>query len=113
MARWLLIIRQYLWVQDTGYLIHPNIPVKENARIADVGTGTGFVYRKPCSSLSKLSAVRVWLLDLASKFPQSQLDGYDIDLSQTPPQEWLPPNVSFRQWNATSEVPLDMVAKYE
>jgi hypothetical protein len=38
-------LQHYLVVQLFGYRIHPSIPVKDvnNPRIADVGTGTGYV----------------------------------------------------------------------
>jgi hypothetical protein len=38
-------LQHYLVVQLFGYRIHPSIPVKDvsNLRIADVGTGTGYV----------------------------------------------------------------------
>jgi hypothetical protein len=38
-------LQHYLVVQLFGYRIHPSIPVKDvnNPRIADIGTGTGYV----------------------------------------------------------------------
>jgi hypothetical protein len=36
--------QSYLWRESLGYLIHPQIPkLAAGARIADVGTGTGYV----------------------------------------------------------------------
>ena len=42
-----------------------------------------------------------------------QLDGIDIDCSQCPPQEWLPPNIKLRQWDIFSDVPQDMLESYD
>ena len=40
-----LNLQHYLWKDQTGYLLHPSIPLSEieNPQIADVGTGTGYV----------------------------------------------------------------------
>lgn len=93
-----LNLQHYLWQQAYGYYLHPDIPItKCTSRIADVGTGSG-----------------IWLMDVARQLPQSmQLDGIDIDLSQCPPQEWLPSNVKLRQWDVFAEVPQDMVESYD
>jgi ubiquinone/menaquinone biosynthesis C-methylase UbiE len=35
---------QHYWVEESlGYLLHPDIPVPENAKVADIATGTGYV----------------------------------------------------------------------
>lgn len=53
-------------------------------------------------------------MDLARRFPGSmRLDGIDIDLTQCPPREWLPPNVTLRQWDVFSEVPEDLFESYD
>lgn len=53
-------------------------------------------------------------MDLARQFPDSmRLDGIDIDLTQCPPREWLPPNVTLRQWDVFSEVPEDLYESYD
>ena len=56
----------------------------------------------------------MWLLDLSDFLPQSaRLDGFDIDLSQTPPNEWLPPNVSISKWDVLEEeVPEALKGQY-
>ncbi|OCL03346.1 S-adenosyl-L-methionine-dependent methyltransferase [Glonium stellatum] len=88
----------YLWKDTLGFNLHPNIPTpKPDARIADVATGTG-----------------IWLLDLAHSLPKSvQLDGFDIDISQSPPAQWLPPNVNIRTWDLFQDVPTDFVGKFD
>jgi len=87
----------YLWKSELGYNLHPRIPTPPpDARIADVATGSG-----------------VWLLDLARELPGRRLDGFDISLAQVPPLHWLPTNISFREWDMLSEVPNDLIGKYD
>lgn len=53
-------------------------------------------------------------MDLAPQVPPTnRLDGLDIDLIQCPPKEWLPPNLTFRQWDFFSEPPPELVAAYD
>ncbi|KAI1122476.1 S-adenosyl-L-methionine-dependent methyltransferase [Nemania abortiva] len=91
-------LQHYQWVQLFGYHLHPSIPaVGSQHRIADVGTGTG-----------------VWLTDLSAHLPATvQLDGLDVSLKAIPPVEWLPSNVSFRQWDIREAVPEDLVGQYD
>ncbi|PLB50769.1 S-adenosyl-L-methionine-dependent methyltransferase [Aspergillus steynii IBT 23096] len=93
-----LNLQHRLWTQMFGYLLHPDIDTsKPDLKIADVGTGTG-----------------AWLSDLAPHLPSTaQLDGYDLDISQAPPAEWLPSNMRLRTWDAFSSVPDDMVGQYD
>ena len=38
-----LNLQHYLWKDQTGYLLHPSIPLSNpNIKIADIGTGTGY-----------------------------------------------------------------------
>jgi hypothetical protein len=56
----------------------------------------------------------IWLLDLARCLPKSvRLDGFDIDISQSPPAHWLPPNVNVRTWDMFQDVPIDFVGKFD
>ncbi|KAK0712508.1 hypothetical protein B0T26DRAFT_741616 [Lasiosphaeria miniovina] len=66
--------------QTFGFLIHPNIPaLPPNAKIADVGTGTG-----------------IWLLDVAKTLPATcELRGFDVLASSFPARETWPANVTF------------------
>ncbi|KAF6232186.1 hypothetical protein HO173_009569 [Letharia columbiana] len=94
-----LNLQHYLWKDQTGYLLHPSIPLSgiENLKIADVGTGTG-----------------IWLLDLARTLPPTaQLDGFDIDISDCPPEQWLPRNVRMRHLDALGEIPEHLAGKYD
>ena len=40
-----LNLQHYLWKDQTGFLLHPDIPLdgRTELKIADVGTGTGYV----------------------------------------------------------------------
>ncbi|KAK3377279.1 hypothetical protein B0T24DRAFT_656869 [Lasiosphaeria ovina] len=66
--------------QTLGFLIHPNIPaLPPNAKIADIGTGTG-----------------IWLLDVAKTVPATcELRGFDVSASSFPARETWPANVTF------------------
>lgn len=87
----------YLWKDSLRFHIHPSIPSPaQNACIADVATG-----------------VAIWLIDVAKEFPTAQLDGFDIDLTQAPSKQWLPPNITLRTWNIFEDVPVDLLAKYD
>ena len=57
---------------------------------------------------------RIWLLDLAKILhPTTQLDGFDIDIADCPPKEWLPPNVQMHQLDIFEEIPQHLVGIYD
>ncbi|KAI4595502.1 hypothetical protein KJ359_006848 [Pestalotiopsis sp. 9143b] len=57
---------------------------------------------------------RIWLLDLSSQVDAStELVGLDADISQVGAQEWLPQNMSLREWNAFTDPPKDLQAKFD
>ena len=57
---------------------------------------------------------RIWLLDLARTLPSTaQLDGFDIDISDCPHEQWLPRNVKMQQFDALSEIPEHLVGMYD
>ncbi|ROV90906.1 hypothetical protein VMCG_09957 [Cytospora schulzeri] len=91
-------LQHYIWIQLYGYHVHPNIPTDlSQARIADVGTGTG-----------------IWLLDLASKLPgTARIDGLDVSLDAAPQPELFPANVTLREWDIKKPVPEDLVGVYD
>ncbi|OTA84585.1 hypothetical protein M434DRAFT_400421 [Hypoxylon sp. CO27-5] len=93
-----LNLQHYLWKEIFGYALHPKISRdRKSLRIADVGTGTG-----------------IWLRDLASQLDASaELLGLDTDITQTGPSEWLPGNMSLREWSVLTDVPDDLVAKFD
>ncbi|PYH97267.1 hypothetical protein BO71DRAFT_427196 [Aspergillus ellipticus CBS 707.79] len=89
---------QHFWNQlSCGYLIHPDIPVATNAKVADVGTGTG-----------------LWPISLSTTLPPSvQLHGFDISDAQFPPKNWLPENVNMDTWNALNPAPEHLIGQYD
>ena len=86
----------YLWKESLHFNIHPSIAIPNNARIADVATGTA-----------------IWLIDVARECPMAQLDGFDIDISQAPPKQWLPPNVNIKTWNVFDSLLDDMIGVFD
>ncbi len=90
----------YLWKETLGHDLHPSIPLSptpaETFLIADVGCGSG-----------------IWLRSVAQALPRAQLDGFDISLAQCPPLQWLPRNVSLRQWDLFSEPPAELRGRYD
>ncbi|KAK2599127.1 hypothetical protein QQS21_005388 [Conoideocrella luteorostrata] len=81
-----------------GYNLHPSVPREgPSLKIADVGTGTG-----------------VWLLDLRQELdPTAELVGIDVDISQAAPKQWLPENISLREWSVFTDVPDDLVEMFD
>ncbi|CAF9936828.1 hypothetical protein IMSHALPRED_010916 [Imshaugia aleurites] len=91
-----LNLQHYLW-NDKGYLLHPSIPIKEGLRIAEIGVGTG-----------------IWSLETARIVPKSaQIDGFDIDISQCPPRDLLPKNVTFSVHNCLTPFPHELTGTYD
>jgi ubiquinone/menaquinone biosynthesis C-methylase UbiE len=72
---------QHIFTTKTlGFLIHPNITITANSRIADIGAGSG-----------------AWIIDTAKHLPPTcQFTAFDITASAFPQAEKLLPNVSFK-----------------
>ncbi|KAL4930306.1 uncharacterized protein BDV17DRAFT_289915 [Aspergillus undulatus] len=81
---------QHYWVEETlDYLLHPDIPVSEDANIADIATGTG-----------------IWPISLSRRVPSTvQIDGFDITADQFPPADWLASNVNLHTLDILKPVP--------
>ncbi|EED20068.1 conserved hypothetical protein [Talaromyces stipitatus ATCC 10500] len=90
-----LNLQHFLWRQVFGFHIHPSVPTNLG-RIADVACGTA-----------------LWLIDVSRRFPHSQLDGLDIDLTQAPHPKWLPSNIHLQSWDIFTDVPAGLKAKYD
>lgn len=70
---------------------------KENLRVAEIGAATG-----------------IWLIDLARYLPPTaQIHGFDINISQCSPHEWLPENVSIHQLDCLAPLPENIVEQYD
>ncbi|KAL8950967.1 MAG: hypothetical protein Q9222_003028 [Ikaeria aurantiellina] len=91
-----LNVQHYLWKDALGYDIHPSITLPQAPIIADVAAGTA-----------------MWVMDVARTYPLAQVEGFDNDLSQAPSSRWLPSNAHLRHWDLFTDVPDDMVGKYD
>ncbi|KAH5329308.1 hypothetical protein HBI31_009720 [Parastagonospora nodorum] len=94
------LVKQHgIWTKAIGYSLHPSIAPKlpQNARIADVATGTG-----------------VWLQDIASVLPSTYtFHGYDISSEQYLPAESLPSNVSLHFLDFKKPIPSELQGTYD
>ncbi|KAL8715402.1 MAG: hypothetical protein Q9220_000735 [cf. Caloplaca sp. 1 TL-2023] len=91
-----LNLQHYLWKDALGYSIHPSISLPPEPIIADIATGTA-----------------MWLIDVARACPSAYLEGMDLDLSQAPSSQWLPSNARLRRWDIFTDVPDNMIGKYD
>ncbi|KAL2811275.1 S-adenosyl-L-methionine-dependent methyltransferase [Aspergillus granulosus] len=89
---------QHFWVEEClGYLLHPNIPVSDNAKVADIATGTG-----------------IWPIAYSRRVPSTvQVDGFDITDDMFPPADWLPSNVSLRTLDILKPIPEELKGQYD
>ena len=97
MASARLHLQHYFCVSSLGYHLHPDILLKENTWIADIGCGTG-----------------IWALEVARSLPPGgKVDAYDVNLSQCPPSEWWPENVSFAELDILKPVSEHLIGAYD
>lgn len=117
-------MQHYLWVELFGYHLHPKIPTEgPQLKIADVGTGTGYVRCHTSSSVelcdlvmwyAALTLGSIWLTDLEKRLPKSVgLDGLDISFDATPPPQWLPANVTLHHWDLRQDPPEALICAYD
>jgi len=58
----------------------------------------------------------IWPLDLYSQLnlsTETELVGFDTDITQVNPKEWLPKNLSLREWSVFAEVPEDLTRTFD
>ena len=83
-----------------GRLLEPPVAAsladKTDIWIADVCCGTG-----------------TWLLQVAQQYGNATLNGFDINLAETPNEKWLPANVNFRQFDVFADLEEDMKETYD
>ena len=53
------------------------------------------------------------MTDLAPTMPNSMFHGFDVDLAQAPPNEWLPDNVKLDTLDLFKPLPDHYVGKFE
>ena len=94
----------FLWKLELGWSLHPSVAsaiqlAAESSKtpcIADLATGTA-----------------LWALDIARDFPAAKIDGFDISLLQCPPSQWLPRNITVRQWDIFSSLDPALEGRYD
>ena len=111
----------FLWKLELGYSLHPSI-ILPSSSPQSASTSTDSLPLPEPRSASHLSAphiadlatgTAIWPLDIARTFPTAQIDGFDISLQQSPPPEWLPKNVTVREWDIFSDLPPDLQGVYD
>jgi hypothetical protein len=91
-----LNLSHFLWKQVLGFNIHPSIPTSGFKRIVDIATGSA-----------------IWPLDVASEFPDAEVDGFDIALDQCPPKEFFPRIRKLGIWDIFEDPPEEMQGRYD
>ncbi|KAF2791437.1 UMTA methyltransferase family protein, partial [Melanomma pulvis-pyrius CBS 109.77] len=91
-----LNLSHFLWKQVLGFNIHPSIPTSGFKRIVDIATGTA-----------------IWPLDVASEFPDAEVDGFDIALDQCPPKNFFPRVRKLGTWDIFDDPPEEMQGWYD
>lgn len=57
---------------------------------------------------------RIWLTELSTRLsPAVQLDGLDVSFQAAPPPELLPANIAFRKWDIKTDVPDELLGRYD
>ena len=82
--------------RQLGYLVHPAIPVREDAMIADVACGTS-----------------IWALDVAKQYPNVTSHGFDISTEQYPHPRWIPRKVTLGTLDLLKPIPEHLRGKYD
>ncbi|KAI0868434.1 hypothetical protein GGS24DRAFT_482398 [Hypoxylon argillaceum] len=55
----------------------------------------------------------MWLIDTSRELPQTQIDGFDYDMNQSPHPQWLPANVKISYLNILEDIPDHLAGKYD
>ncbi|RDA90835.1 hypothetical protein CP533_1557 [Ophiocordyceps camponoti-saundersi (nom. inval.)] len=86
-----------LWTMYQGHVLPPDIPVREDMKIAELGAGTG-----------------IWLMDLSRRLPPSvKLDGYDISDKMFPCRNQWPANVTLSKLDSKGHLPPSLMGQYD
>ncbi len=88
------------------------IPTRDDMRVADMACGTGYEDNNTFVTIAN-HQIRIWLLDLARKYPSARLDGYDISNAQFPPTTWIPANTTLTCLDILKPVPEFLRGKYD
>lgn len=55
----------------------------------------------------------IWIADVKQRYPNLEIDGFDISLNQCPPSEFLPQGCSIRQLDIRADLPEDLRGVYD
>ena len=91
-----LNLHYLLWQRIIKFTIHPSVKLPSHPKIADIATGTA-----------------IWAIDIALERPDVQVHGYDIDITQAPPPEWLPANLQIHRWDIFSDPPISALGTFD
>lgn len=114
--------QHWLITQLCGYLLHHRIPAaveqSSHFRVADIGTGTWYLLSKSChikdDCLPAENIQSIWPIELSgSLLPSARLDGFDISLTQFPPQQWLPSNLHLHTHDVFTPFPDEHLGCYD
>lgn len=108
--------RQHQIYKDTlGYLLSPKIPIKGHMQVADVATGTGYVFI-PAQDNHRSDDLGIFLIDLANSILQDlhpHFTGFDISSSQFPPSSTLPFNIELQTHNILDQFPAEIQGTFD
>ncbi|KAJ5913046.1 hypothetical protein N7504_001929, partial [Penicillium tannophilum] len=86
-----------LWQLHMKHLLHPEVPVKDDMAIADIGAGTG-----------------IWAVELAAQLPPSaRVVAYDITDAHFPTPEYWASNVKFDHLDSLGDIPESLVGQFD
>ncbi|KAL9631339.1 MAG: hypothetical protein Q9164_005948 [Protoblastenia rupestris] len=102
----------YLWKETLGYNLHPLI-LNSLTPTANAN-GTTAATTPPQPLIADIACgTAIWLRQVAQSLPHTQLHGFDISLAQCPPTQWLPSQITLREWDLFSEPPEDLLGHYD
>ncbi|OJJ05901.1 hypothetical protein ASPVEDRAFT_87227 [Aspergillus versicolor CBS 583.65] len=84
------------WQQYLNHLLHPDIPIKDNTTIADIGAGTG-----------------IWAIEVANQLPSSQVTAFDVADTHFPSPEYWPSNAKFDLLDSLHDVSSELEGKFD
>lgn len=100
-----------------GHILHPQIPITEGMKIAELGTGTGYILPDRLRGLlayANKPQTRIWLFDASRNLPPTvELHGYDLSDGQFPARHLWPENVTLGVMDSLIDPPSNLVGQYD